>query len=251
MIWTDYISFAAAGFAAQLVDGAIGMAYKVTTSALLLGLGIPPAVASATVHSASAITCAVSGWAHWRFGNVERGLLLRLAVPGVVGGMAGAVLLAGIPADLIRPVVSVYLVAMGGYIVWRALRAAPRTASTARTSGGPSPLGFVGGLCDAVGGGGWGPIVTTALVGSGVPARMAIGTTNAAEFFVTVAIAGALVTAIGGALWPIVAALVAGGAMAAPLAAYASKHLPERWLMLAVGILVAAISARTLILALA
>lgn len=235
---------AAIGFLAQIVDGAIGMAYKVTASSLLLWLGLPPVAVSATVHTASAFTGAVSGLAHWRLGNVDKSLMLKLAVPGMVGGVLGSLALAAVPGDAIRPIVSVYLLLLGTYIVWKAIRSAPRTGGV---PAGVAPLGFVGGFLDAVGGGGWGPIVTTTLVGHGVSPRIAIGSVNAAEFFVTVTIAGTLLLATSAAMWPAVAALVAGGVVAAPFAALVTKHLPERVLMATVGIVIMALCLRTIV----
>lgn len=241
----SFLLIAAIGFLAQIVDGAIGMAYKVTASSLLLGLGLPPATVSGTVHAAGAFTSAVSGFAHWRLGNLDKSLLLRLAVPGIVGGVLGSLVLVAVPADAIRPWISLYLLLLGLYILSKAILGGVRQQ---RIAGRVAPLGLVGGLFDAIGGGGWGPIVTTTLVGHGVPPRIAIGSVNTAEFFVTVTIAGTLLVATNAAIWVAVAALVAGGVVAAPFAALATRHLPERVLMATVGIVVMVLCVRALAL---
>lgn len=247
--WTSIVLFVAVGFLAQIVDGALGMAYKATTSAVLLSLGLPPAVVSGSVHAASSFTSFASGLAHWHLGNVDRKLMLRLLVPGTIGGASGAFILTGIPGVLLRPWISAYLMLLGAFILWRAIRV-PRKSASGEPRG-VAPLGFVGGLCDAVGGGGWGPIVTTTLIGNGVAPRAAIGSVNAAECFVSVTIAGTLLATVGLSMWPIIAALVAGGLVAAPLAALATKHLDERLLMVGLGLVILLISGRTLIQVLA
>jgi uncharacterized membrane protein YfcA len=243
-MWEDFLLFVAVGFAAQMVDGAIGMAYGVTSSSVLLSLGVPPATTSACVHAAETFTTAVSGASHWKFGNVDRKLLLRLAVPGMIGGAIGAYLLTNIDGDAIKPFISAYLLLIGVFIVWKAL------SSRARNGAEPSrvaPLGFVGGLLDSIGGGGWGPIVTSTLIGQGTTPRYAIGSVNLAEFFVTLTISVTFVATIGLDLWPIIAGLTLGGVVAAPFAAYATKMLPDIVLMILVGCVVAILSLRTII----
>jgi uncharacterized membrane protein YfcA len=243
-MWEDFLLFVAVGFAAQMVDGAIGMAYGVTSSSVLLSLGVPPATTSACVHAAETFTTAVSGASHWKFGNVDRKLLLRLAVPGMIGGAIGAYLLTNIDGDAIKPFISAYLLLIGVFIVWKAL------SSRARNGAEPSrvaPLGFVGGLLDSIGGGGWGPIVTSTLIGQGTTPRYAIGSVNLAEFFVTLTISVTFVATIGLDLWPIIAGLILGGVVAAPFAAYATKMLPDKVLMILVGCVVAILSLRTII----
>lgn len=243
-MWEDVLLYVAVGFAAQMVDGAIGMAYGVTSSSVLLSLGVPPATTSACVHAAETFTTAVSGAAHWKFGNVDRKLLLRLALPGMVGGALGAYLLTSLPGEQVKPFISAYLLLIGAYIVWRAL-------TTRNFEGaGPThvgPLGFVGGLLDSLGGGGWGPIVTTTLIGQGTTPRYAIGSVNLAEFFVTLTISATFVLTIGLELWPIIAGLILGGVIAAPFAAYATKKLPDRVLMILVGCVIVILSLRTIL----
>jgi uncharacterized protein len=234
----DLLLFIAVGFAAQMIDGAIGMAYGITATTMLMSFGVPPATASASVHAAEVFTTAASGAAHWRMGNVDRKLVARLAIPGMVGGGIGAYLLATIPGDKIRPFVSAYLLLMGIVIVWRAIWA-DRTSGTCPKH--VAPLGFFGGFLDAIGGGGWGAMVTSTLIGRGVTPRFAIGSANLAEFFVTV------VVTIGITLWPVILGLVIGGVVAAPFAAYATKHLPDKPIMILVGVVVIILSLRVII----
>ena len=246
-MWEDVLLFIAVGFAAQLVDGAIGMAYGVTSSSVLLSLGVPPATTSACVHAAETFTTAVSGVSHWKFGNVDRKLLVRLAVPGMIGGALGAYVLTNVDGDAIKPFISAYLLLIGVLIVWKAVTA--RVVEGAEPSR-VAPLGFVGGLLDSIGGGGWGPIVTSTLIGQGTTPRYAIGTVNIAEFFVTFTISATFVATIGLELWPIIAGLIIGGVVAAPFAAYATKVLPDKVLMILVGCIVAILSLRTIVAAL-
>ena len=239
----DFLLYMAVGFAAQMIDGAIGMAYGVTASSVLLSAGVSPATTSACVHAAEVFTTGASGMAHWRLGNFDRRLVLRLLVPGVIGGALGAYVLANLPGEMFRPWISAYLLGLGLVILWKALRP-PRWRT--ELPGYVAPLGFFGGMLDAIGGGGWGPLVTSTLLGGGTAARTTIGSVNIAEFFVTLAISATFVATIGLSLWPIVAGLVVGGVIAAPFAAVATKHLPDRVLMIIVGIVVVLLSCRNL-----
>ncbi|WP_135468257.1 sulfite exporter TauE/SafE family protein [Crenalkalicoccus roseus] len=243
----DVIVFAAVGFAAQMIDGAIGMAYGLSAASVLLTLGVAPAAASASIHAAEVFTTGASGLAHWCVGNVRRDLVLRLALPGMLGGVLGAFLLVGAPIGPVRVFVSLYLLVLGGVILAKALR--PRAPAV------PRPwrvalLGFCGGALDAAGGGGWGAIVTSTLIGQGSVPREAIGSANLAEFFVTVAISAAFVATIGLSLWPIIAGLVLGGVLAAPFAALVAKRVPDRPLMVIVAVVVSLLALRNLLLAL-
>jgi uncharacterized protein len=242
----EILLFILIGFAAQMVDGAIGMAYGLVSTSILTSIGIPPATASASVHAAEVFTTAASGVSHWRLGNIDRDLVWRLALPGCVGGAFGAYILTNVPANSIRPFVSVYLLVMGAYILVRAFRSPDLQPKPPKRLGA---LGLTGGFLDAVGGGGWGAMVTTTLIGSSVNPRLAIGSANAAEFFVTVVITATFIATVGVSLWPIITGLVIGGALAAPFAAYATKHIPSRPMMLMVGVVVMALSLRTLVLA--
>jgi uncharacterized protein len=240
----QFVLFIAVGFAAQLVDGAIGMAYGLTSTTVLLSLGVLPATASASVHAAEVFTTGASGFAHWRFHNVDFALLRRLALPGMAGGALGAYVLATSPAEAIRPVVNAYLFVMGWIILRKALRRAKPSPEPPRHV---ALLGLSGGFLDAAGGGGWGPIVTTTLVGQGATPRFAIGSTNLAEFFVTATISATFVATIGLELWPIIAGLIIGGVLAAPLAAYVTQKLPDRPLMILVGVIIVLLSFRGLL----
>jgi uncharacterized protein len=239
----EILLFAAVGFAAQLVDGALGMAYGVMATSVMLSLGIAPAVASASVHAAEVVTTGVSGIAHWQFGNVDRELFRRLVLPGMVGGAIGAYVLVSIPEESIRPLVSAYLLVMGLVVLRKALRG----RIEARGPRHLSVLGLGGGFLDAIGGGGWGPIVASTLLGKGTSPRYAIGSVNVAEFFVAATRSAAFVFTIGLQLWPIIAGLILGGALAAPLAAYMARRLPERFLMVLVALVVTGLSVRGLI----
>ncbi|MBK9077817.1 MAG: sulfite exporter TauE/SafE family protein [Hyphomicrobium sp.] len=247
-MWEDILLYIAIGFVAQMVDGAIGMAYGITSSTVLLSMGVPPATTSACVHAAETFTTAVSGVSHWKFGNVDWRLVRRLAIPGAIGGGIGAYILSNIDGNVIKPYIAAYLVIMGIYILWKALRRAPEpSAELPRHIG---PLGFLGGLADSIGGGGWGPIVTTTLIGTGTTPRFAIGSVNLTEFFVTLTISATFMFTIGLDLFPIIAGLLVGGAIAAPFAAYATKHLPDKALMIIVGLVIIILSLRTILIAL-
>jgi uncharacterized protein len=246
LLTNDLLLFIAIGFAAQMVDGAIGMAYGISATTMLMSFGVPPATASASVHAAEVFTTAASGTAHWRLGNVDRRMVLRLAVPGMIGGAIGAYLLANLPGERIRPLVSAYLLVMGLLILWRAFAAKRAASSEVKHVG---PLGFVGGLLDAIGGGGWGAMVTSTLIGRGTTPRLAIGSANLAEFFVTVVITATFIATIGITLWPVIAGLVIGGVVAAPFAAYATKHLPDKPMMILVGVVVTLLSLRGILIA--
>lgn len=238
--------FIIVGFIAQMVDGALGMAYGVTSSTFLMSIGIPPAVASASVHTAEIFTTATSGLSHLRVGNVDRNLFKRLVIPGVMGGILGAYFLTAVPGEKIRPFVAFYLLSMGVLILVKAIKKTKEKVVTTQLL----PLGVSGGFLDAIGGGGWGPIVTSTLVARGNHPRFTIGSVNLVEFFVTTAIAATFFATIGLAHWQIIVGLLIGGCLAAPLAAYVCKRLPLRALMIMVGVVVIALSIRTIYLTL-
>ncbi len=243
----DVLLFMAIGFAAQVVDGALGMAYGLTATSVLLGLGVPPVTASASVHAAEVFTTAASGASHWRLGNVDLTLVRRLALPGMLGGAVGAYLLTEAPGDLVAPLVNLYLLCMGGVILWRALHLRRTRPKPMRRVG---LLGLAGGFLDAIGGGGWGPLVNSTLIGRGTLAREAIGSTSLSEFFVTSTVSATFIFAIGLDLWPVIAGLVLGGVVAAPFAAYVVRQLPDRPLMIMVAVLIILLSIRGLLQAL-
>jgi len=240
---SEFLFYVVAGFAAQLIDGALGMAYGVTATSLLLSFGVPPAPASATVHTAECFTTGASALSHRAFGNVNGRLFRRLVVPGVIGAITGAYILASFPGDTLKPFVSIYLIVMGCIIVLKAFREfPPRTVTTHLV-----PLGLVGALIDALGGGGWGPIVASTLIARGSDVRETVGSVNAAEFFVTLAASLTFALTLGLTNWDIVLGLALGGLVAAPIGAWACKRIPLKPFMVFVGLLVIALSVRTLL----
>lgn len=245
----DFYLYVLVGFAAQMVDGAIGMAYGITSTSVLLSLGLPPATASACVHAAETFTTAASGLSHWKLGNVDRQLIWRLAVPGIIGGVIGAYVLSNVPGEVFKPYISAYLLLLGLFIIYKAVHRKPSFVDVPPNN--VAPLGFMGGLVDAIGGGGWGPIVTSTLLGQGATPRYAIGSVNIAEFFVTLAISATFFLTVGLELWPIITGLIVGGVIAAPLAALATKHLPAKVLMILVGCVIVLLSLRTIVKAIA
>jgi uncharacterized membrane protein YfcA len=241
----DIAFYIVVGLIAQLIDGTLGMAYGVSASSLLLTGGMTPATVSATVHAAEVFTTGISGVSHHYFGNVDRRLFWRLVVPGVAGAVVGAYILSRLPGERFKPFIAAYLLFMGALIVVKTFRPVrPLNVETHLT-----PLGFFGAFIDAVGGGGWGPVVASTLIARGHHSRLTVGSVNAAEFFVTLAASVTFLVTLGLTHWPVVLGLAAGGAIAAPFAAYACKRLPHRPFTLLVGVLVIALSVRTLILA--
>ncbi len=229
----------AVGLGAQIVDGALGMAYGVTSTTFLLSTGVPPAAASASVHIAEIFTTGFSGLSHFKLGNVNKALFKRLVVPGVIGGLVGAYILTNVDAAIIKPIVSAYLLLIGLYIlskIWRTLRVQTDPPKYV------APLALTGGFVDAIGGGGWGPVVTTSLIGGGHDPRTTIGSVNAAEFFIAIS-TGLSFTLLGGLThWTVIAGLVFGGLFAAPFAAVLTRHAPPKVLLGIVGVLISALS---------
>ncbi len=239
----DFALYVAAGFIAQLIDGALGMAYGVSATSLLLALGVPPAAASATVHAAECFTTGASGLSHHAFGNVDRYLFRRLLIPAVIGAIVGAYALSAMDGEMLKPYVSGYLIIMGLIIIIKAFtRVPPRNVTTHL-----APLGFFGALVDAMGGGGWGPIVASNLIVRGNDVRITVGSVNAVEFFVTLAASITFFLTIGLTHWSMIVGLALGGVIAAPLGAWAAKHLPHKPFMILVGLLVTGLSTRNLL----
>ncbi|MFM9850367.1 MAG: sulfite exporter TauE/SafE family protein [Hyphomicrobiaceae bacterium] len=235
-----FLIFIVVGFLAQLVDGALGMAFGVISTTALLTFGFSPAHASAIVHTAEVFTTASSAISHAIHRNLNRKLVLELAMAGVAGAIVGAYVLSNIDGRIIRPFVAAYLLVLGLSILLRALHPAPEQDISPAFA---TPLGVIGGFLDAIGGGGWGAIVTSTLIGSGHAPRMVIGSVNIAEFFVTVAAAATFFVQLGPIAMQPVLGLVIGGVIAAPLGAYVVKRLPARPLMATVGLLVIGLSA--------
>lgn len=230
---------AVAGFAAQLVDGSLGMGYGLTSSTLLIAIGLTPALASASVHLAEIGTSAVSGFSHAKLGNVDKKVLARIAIPGGVGAFLGATVLAGLSTQAARPWASALLFVLGWYVLIRFL--VNRVVTLRKGRPGHRlliPLGLIGGFVDATGGGGWGPVTTPALLATGrmAPARV-VGTMNAAEFIVAVSASAGFLVGLGwAAIDPqVLLPLLIGGVIAAPIAAWVAHRLPMRVMGVAVG----------------
>lgn len=227
------------GLIAQTVDGALGMAYGITSTSFLLATGSSPAVASASVHIAEVFTTGVSGISHVKLGNVNKSLFLRLLIPGILGASMGAWLVSSVDSAVIKPIVSGYLFLMGLYVISKVFK---KITPRRETPKHVAKLGLFGGFVDAVGGGGWGPVVTTTLVGTGQDPRTTIGSVNLAEFFLTFTSAAVFAGLVEEGPWPTVAGLVVGGLFAAPFAAYLTRHLKTKTLLLLVGGVISGIS---------
>jgi uncharacterized membrane protein YfcA len=226
------LPFIAVGFAAQLVDGALGMAFGVISSTLLMSLGLPPAAASASVHVVETFTTAASSASHIAHRNVDWRMFARLVVPAVIGGALGAYVLSSISAATARPLILTYLLGIGGYLVWRGLFSPPRE----RTPRIIEPLGLIGGFLDAAGGGGYGPVVTSNLLVQGGSPRKVIGTVNTSEFFLTVTVSATFIFSLGiSAFTHATIGLLIGGIAASPFGAVIAKRVPTRPLMILVG----------------
>jgi uncharacterized protein len=236
---SDYLLLGAIGFVAQLIDGALGMAFGVISTSAMLTMGVPVAQASAMVHTAEVFTTAASALSHIGHGNVDWKLVARLGIGGVVGAVLGAWILANVDASAARPFVAAYLLVLGVFILLKAARRIPRTDAPFALA---PPLGLVGGFLDASGGGGWGPVVASTLIGSGQAPRKAVGSVNTTEFFVTVAAATTFFVELVVVPWQELIALIIGGVIAAPFGGWAVKRLPARVLMTLVGILVVSLS---------
>jgi len=266
------LAIAAAGFFAQLVDGSLGMGYGVSSTSLLLALGLTPALASASVHLAEIGTSGVSGASHWRLGNVNGRILLLLGIPGGIGAFFGAVVLANLSLDAARPWVSVVLLLLGAVILVRFIHArrtriapaalhdqAPLSGDDSIPNQRPrrsrtwmlTPLGLVGGFLDASGGGGWGPTTTSTLMAAGrLKPRTIIGTVSGSEFIVSIAASIGFLLALGssGIRWDIVAMMLIGGSIAAPVSAWLVRRFDDRALGTAVGALIIVLNIDRLLL---
>jgi hypothetical protein len=237
--FVDLLPFIAIGFAAQLVDGALGMAFGVISTTLLLGVGVHPASASASVHVVECFTTGASGISHAFFRNIDWRLFGRLVLPGIAGGVLGAYVLT-LAGEAARPFILAYLVAIGLYLIWRGTGHPPQP----RTPRIVAPLGLAGGFLDAAGGGGWGPIVTSNLLIQGADPRKVIGTVNSAEFFLTVTISATFLVTLGiGHFGKEAVGLLIGGLAAAPLGGFVVGRLPAQRLLMMVGIVLTITSA--------
>lgn len=237
MFWSAF----GVGLLAQVIDGALGMAYGITSTSFLLAAGASPAMASGATHLAEVFTTGVSGVSHLKLGNVNKRLFLSLLVPGIIGALLGTYVLGNVDGKLLKPYITVYLLLMGLYVLSKAFRhvRAHREINAKRVA----PLALFGGFMDTTGGGGWGPIVTTSLVGAGHDPRTTIGSVNFAEFFLTVTVATAFFAILDHTVWILVAGLALGGLFAAPLAALVTRHLDTKTLLVLVGSLISLVSA--------
>ena len=235
------LPFIGVGFAAQLVDGALGMAFGVISNTLLVAvLGVPPALASQRVHLVECFTTATSGISHLIHGNVDGKLFVRLLLPGMIGGVLGAYVLTSVDASVIKPFVLLYLSLIGIYLLVRGLLYPPKIKEAKLIA----PLGLFGGFLDAAGGGGWGPIVTSNLIIQGAEPRKVIGTVNTVEFFLTATVSAAFIYKIGIAdLAGATLGLLIGGLAAAPFGAFAARHTSPKVLLVLVGIVLTLTSA--------
>lgn len=233
-----------AGFTAQMIDGALGMAYGVTATTFLLSFGITPAASSASVHASEVFTSGVSGLMHLKFGNVNTKLFKSLLIPGVIGAILGAYILSSFEQYnyIIKPLVSGYTLILGIIIIFKALKKDAIRQKIKRIF----PLALIGGFLDSVGGGGWGPIVSSTLIARGRNPRYTIGSVNLAEFFIALSSSLTFVTIIGLTHWMIIAGLIIGGVIAAPIAAYLANKIPTKSIMILVGIVVIILSLKRL-----
>ena len=234
------LPFVLVGFAAQLIDGALGMAFGVISNTLLVSvLGVAPARASAGVHLVEVFTTAASGISHAIHRNIDGWLFARIVIPGVIGGMLGAYVLVNLDASVTRPYVMTYLSVIGIYLLVRSFGRVPKP----RTPRFLAPLGLVGGFLDAAGGGGWGPVVTSNLLMQGSDPRRTIGTVNTAEFFLTTTVSIAFIIGLGWEAFTVATGgLLIGGITAAPLGALLAKRIPAMVLLRLVGIVLTATS---------
>ncbi|WP_366524660.1 TSUP family transporter [uncultured Pontibacter sp.] len=245
---SDILMFILAGFVAQLIDGALGMAYGVSATTFLLSVGVSPVAASASVHASEIFTSGVSGWMHLKFGNVNNKLFKNIVLPGVLGSILGAYLLFSFEEYLyvIKPLVAGYTLVLGILILRKVLRKKVKKKPVKR-------LGFLataGGFLDAIGGGGWGPIVSSTLIAKGRNPMYTIGSVNLAEFFVSIASSATFITFAGISHWQVILGLILGGSISAPIGARLARKLPVKTMMIIVGIVVIIVSLRLIVMAL-
>lgn len=240
----EFVLLVLAGFTAQLIDGALGMAYGVSCSTLLLTIGVPPAIVSASVHTAEVFTTGVSGLSHIFMKNIDKKLFFKLVFTGVLGATIGTYLISKIfDGKIIKPYIAGYLLLLGVFILIKSFKEIKAKASNWRFA---PILGFIGAFCDTIGGGGWGPIVSSNLIDKGNSPREVIGTVNTAEFFVTFTSTGIFIYFLGIEAWKPVLALILGGVIAAPIGAYILKFLNPKTILRLVGVLIIITSSYTI-----
>jgi uncharacterized membrane protein YfcA len=235
-----FFLFVLAGLCAQLVDGALGMAFGVSCSTLLIAFNVPPALSSASVHFSEIFTTGASGISHTLLKNLHKQLFVRLLIPGIIGAILGAYLLSKVfDGNIIKPFISAYLFALGLWIIYKEVLAKKKPVKKVKNVG---PLAFAGGLLDAIGGGGWGPVVTSNLIHKGITPKRVIGSVNIAEFFITISSSVVFMFFIDIHDWKPTVGIIVGGLFAAPFAAYIVKIIRRKPLTIAIGSLIAAIS---------
>lgn len=245
LVGPDFLLFVLGGFIAQMIDGSLGMAYGVSATSFLLSFGVSPAASSASVHTAEIFTSGVSGLTHLRFQNVNKKLFKSLLIPGMLGAIAGAYILSSLDEYnyIIRPLVAVYTLILGLAIIRKAVLMQIRKRR--KTKNVPA-LATFGGFMDSIGGGGWGPIVSTTLIARGRHPRYTIGSVNLAEFFVSFSSSLTFFATIGLSHIQIIVGLIVGGIIAAPIAATITRKLPVKRMMILVGVVVILVSVRLL-----
>jgi uncharacterized membrane protein YfcA len=243
---SEILYYIAGGFIAQMIDGALGMAYGVTATTFLLSVGITPAAASASVHASEVFTSGVSGYMHLKFGNVNSKLFKTLVIPGIIGAILGAYVLSSLEeySTFIKPIVSIYTLFLGVIIIRKALIKRMEKRQLKRVG----ILALFGGYLDSIGGGGWGPIVSSTLIASGRHPKYTIGSVNLTEFFVSLASSITFFTVIGLGYWQVIIGLILGGVVAAPIAARLANKLPVKSMMILVGMVIIIVSLRQIIL---
>ncbi len=243
---SEILYYIAGGFIAQMIDGALGMAYGVTATTFLLSVGITPAAASASVHASEVFTSGVSGYMHLKFGNVNSKLFKTLVIPGIIGAILGAYVLSNLEeySSMIKPIVSIYTLFLGVIIIRKALIKRMEKRQLKRVG----VLALFGGYLDSIGGGGWGPIVSSTLIASGRHPKYTIGSVNLTEFFVSLASSITFFTVIGLGYWQVIIGLILGGVVAAPIAARLANKLPVKSMMILVGMVIIIVSLRQIIL---
>lgn len=246
-----YAILAFFAFVAEMIDGGIGMGYGVSLTSFLLSVGVGTAAASASVHLSEICTTLISGLSHWKMGNFDKKIFLFLAVPGILGGVLGAVFSVYLEKVLlIKPAISVILLVLGVAIVVKFLKKRGSGIYKSPRIRQLVPLGFMAAFVDAIGGGGWGPIATPALVISDAHPKKTIGSVNFAEFVVTVSISLTFLLTLKQIDWGIVLPMIVGGFLAAPSAAFITRKIDHKILGISVGILISFLSVRTILIAL-
>jgi siroheme synthase-like protein len=243
---SSFLYFMLGGFIAQMIDGALGMAYGLSATTFLMNYGVPISVASMSVHASEIFTSGVSGLMHLKFGNVHNRLFKAIVVPGVIGAILGAYVLTEFEkyGSYIKPIVSIYTLFLGALIIYKVIRKNQNRKKVKRAG----LLATLGGFLDSIGGGGWGPVVSSTLIAHGKNPRLVVGSVNLAEFFVSLASSLTFITILGSSHWQTILGLILGGVCAAPIAAHLSKKLNVKAMMLFVGIVVIIISLRTIVM---